>query len=221
MYRYLEKLAQIGSEPLGGVLDLEEVSRMIQMDGSNKHELIYLLGLKNGFYAFESALHVLPYWGQSPTDQEIIRWNEPSLWRSLYGEGTAQMFFFAEDLFGCQFYCNSEEVGRFDPETGDSEHLSRTLEDWADLVLTDYAVQTGYKIARQWQAAHGPLRPGNRLVPIYPFVTSQGSYDLSNLYEIDSLEGLRSRAEFAAAIKNLPDGAKIKITPIDLPNLPA
>ena len=68
-----------------------------------------MLALKNGFYAFELALHVFP--AQS-CDQHIglDLWNSETLWRSAYGEVTNGCGFFAEDIFGGQFCFNLKTV---------------------------------------------------------------------------------------------------------------
>jgi hypothetical protein len=72
-------------------------------------------------------------------------------------------------------------------------------------------------VAHAWQAQHGPIRQGNRLVPIYPLIAEEGSYDISNFYEIDALKGMLSRASFALQIRAIKDGEKVRLTPIDVP----
>jgi hypothetical protein len=149
-------------------------------------------------------------------DQDLLRWNEPRLWKHAYDESAASAFCFAEDIFGYQFCLRNDEVGRFDPETGGVEHLCSDLEEWADLVCSDYYAQTGYKIARDWQAARGAIQPGNRLVPIHPFITSAGTYELDNLYEGNAVAGMLSRADFARQVRSIPDDTQIRIVPTNL-----
>jgi hypothetical protein len=84
------------------------------------------------------------------------------------------------------------------------------------MMCSDFNIQTGYPVARSWQEEHGPIQVGNRLVPIYPLISSQGSYELSNFYEVNAIKGLLSRADFARQIKNVPDGSAIKLIPKNL-----
>ncbi len=210
----LEKLAGLGSVSLAPKSDLSEAQQWLPLSARHKDPLLYLLSLRNGFYAFESALHVFPF---SMLDccnrQDLLRWNAPDLWKYAYGLDGDDLFCFAEDVFGYQFCVHEDRIGHFDPETGEVSDLCGSLEEWATLMCSDFEVHTGYRVAHDWQASRGPLKIGNRLVPIYPFVTSEGTYELSNLYEVNALAGMRSRAEFARQIKAIPDGGHIRIVP--------
>ena len=81
---------------------------------------------------------------------------------------------------------------------------------WADRILQDYEVMTGYPLAHQWQIEHGRLLDGKRLLPITPFLCG-GSFDISNLYACDALEGMRLRGELSKQLSKLPDGAEMRI----------
>jgi hypothetical protein len=139
----------------------------------------------DGFYAFESALHVFPFsMIDCNNQQDLLRWNSPDLWRHKYGPDADNLFFFAEDIFGYQFCFSGNRVGRFDPETGSVDDICRTIEKWASIICQDFEFHTGYRIAHEWQAAKGPVSEGNRLVPIIPLITKEGAYELSNFYEV-------------------------------------
>jgi hypothetical protein len=146
----------------------------------------------------------------------LVRWNERETWKYAYPEDSDGLLAFAEDIFGCQFCIQAGKIVRFDPETGEAELVCGSIEEWAGLICEDFEVQTGYQIAHEWQKPKGPLRPGSRLVPIYPLVTSQGSYELSNFYEVDATKGMLSRADFARQIKGVSDGSQIRIAPTHL-----
>jgi len=131
-------------------------------------ELSELLEARNGFYAFESALHVFPV---EPASTETLEtWNAADGWRAAYGGMAKGLLFFAEDVFGGQFALRGDDVCTFDPETGDLARMATSLEDWAGQVLDRYSVLTGHPLAHDWQIAHSPLEPGKRLVPTVPFV---------------------------------------------------
>lgn len=97
----LHKLAELGSKPICADFDVGAFRQSLQLPECFKQDLLRLLKLKNGFYAFESALHVFPF---SDIDvyeqQDLLRWNSPDLWKSLYGADAEGLFCFAEDVFG-------------------------------------------------------------------------------------------------------------------------
>lgn len=176
-------------------------------------ELSEMLRHKNGFYAFESALHVFPA-GSTDKETGIDAWNSRELWINNYHGMADKCIFFAEDIFGGQFCLKSNAIYTFDPETGDLEFFAHNLNEWAEYLIQNYAVVTGYPLAHEWQKKAGALTPGSRLVPKIPFVIG-GAFDIDNLAAISSLQGMRWRAELAVQIKDLPEGASVKLTIIE------
>lgn len=171
-----------------------------------------ILGSKNGFYAFESALQV--YAVDIPGDLSLERWNSPDLWRGRYSDVDEGWVFFGQDIFGEQFFLAGDVVGKFNPETGDVEQFAVNLEDWAKNILDDYEVTTGHPLEHAWQVAHGGLRRGDRLVPKIPFVAG-GQYSLGNLHACESLRSMYLRADLARQIRDLPDGAQFVYKVVD------
>jgi hypothetical protein len=200
-----EKLLSISSEALAPPSDA-----MPPFLANWKHgpELFAMLKQKNGFYAFESALHVFSITADPASGLE--GWNSQSLWRGAYKDLAQGLLFFAEDVFQDQFCLSDRGVIRFHAETGETEPLADSVEAWADLILSDYSMQTGWKLAHEWQALHGPLPPGKRLMPKIPFVLG-GEYSLGNLWAGNPLEGMSFKADVAKQIRNLPDGTKIRL----------
>ncbi|GAA1923654.1 hypothetical protein GCM10009815_17820 [Nocardioides marmoribigeumensis] len=181
----------------------------VRLDGGPvAEELGALLVARNGFYAFESALHVFGS-GPSVTGGSLEEWNAEHGWRVAYGELAEGLLFFAEDVFGVQFALRGDRVVTFDPETGDVGAMGTSIEDWADQLLSDYRELTGYPVAHDWQSRHGTLVPGTRLVPKRPFVLG-GAFDVANLYALDATEGMRVRGDLAAQLRDLPDGAQVR-----------
>lgn len=204
---YSKKLVEIGSQPLG----FEEFGgdlTALQARGGTYLELANILRQKDGFYAFESALHFRP-WRTSSNSVGIVEWNSEAGWRSEYGELAIGCLFFAEDLFAGQFCLKDGEVWQFDPETGDLKRLGTTLEDWARSVMQDYKFLTGQPLANEWQRLNGSLPFGARLVPKVPFVLG-GEFSVSNLTLMDAERGMRVRGNLARQLHSLPDGAQIQ-----------
>jgi hypothetical protein len=180
-----------------------------RLAGALADQLLRMLVQRNGFYALESALHVFPT--HSSQDEIGLRdWNEDTLWRGAYKGIADGCLFFAEDIFGGQFCIKDNKIYIFDPETGALEYLADDIENWAKIVLSDYETLTGYPLAHQWQKKNGQLPTGKRLLPKVPFVLG-GDFVLDNMYMADAVEGMRFRADIACQIKDLPDGAEIKL----------
>lgn len=202
---YIEKLLSISGSDLSKCKP--QINQELYDLSELANELLNFLNRRNGFYAFESALHVFP---SHATQEEfsIEDWNSHLLWRNLYSGLDEGCLFFAEDVFGGQFCCKDNKIYTFDPETGLLNYLADHFEEWAKHLLDDYEFLTGYSLAKTWQKIYGSLPRKKRLVPKKLFVVG-GEFALNNLYLCDSVEAMRFRAEFANQIKNLPDGTKI------------
>ena len=203
----LDRLLLISSLPLCEHTP-EIFGQTRKLAGKLADELLGMLLKCNGFYAFESSLHVFP----THSDQleiGISDWNDNALWCSAYKGLADECLFFAEDAFGGQFCIKDNSVFTFDPETGELEYLADDIEGWARILLSDYEILTGLVLAHQWQKNNGQVPVGKRLLPKVPFVLG-GEYSLSNLYLSDSVRGMKIRAHIAHQIKNLPDGAQVK-----------
>ena len=89
-------------------------------------ELLRMLERKNGFYAFESSLHVFPLTSDIVNGSTLDEWNSDTLWRNDYGDLTKGLLFFAEDILQGQFFVlSSSGVLRFNAETGGDETSHR------------------------------------------------------------------------------------------------
>jgi hypothetical protein len=204
----LLKLLSVASEPLLTPPHPREAERLSSI-GAKSAELWEILLWKNGWYAFESALHLFPL-GTRENILDLQDWNSESLWRSEYKELASDCFFFAEDTFGSQFCFKEGQIHTFDPETGRTRIFASHLGEWAGKILDDYNLYTGYPVAHEWQRLHRPLTQGERLLPKTPFVF-QGAYTVENLYALDCVEGMKLRASIAIQLRDLPDGSRVRL----------
>ncbi|MBC3842137.1 SMI1/KNR4 family protein [Streptacidiphilus sp. 4-A2] len=179
--------------------------------GAIRH-LYALLSRRNGFYAFESALHVFPSGGPSLPGRSLEEWNEPRLWIDSYGELISPALFFAEDVFGGQFSIAGDTVLRFDPETAKSTEFASGIEAWGAQVLAQYNFATGYSIAHAWQVENGAIPVGHRLIPGIPFCVG-GDFAVGNMVLVESAAAMRYWGNFAKEIAQLPDGAQLRFNP--------
>jgi len=208
MSEKLTQLLSMSSAAIAGPPSAEAVRALTSGKSARlEQELCSLLADKNGFFSFESALAV------RPLDNErqplgVLQWNHPSLWRAEYKINLGESVFFAEVAFGIQFCTRDDSVQSFDPETGRFTKVAETLEDWARWILENHTLRTGWPLAHQWQAQHGPLQPGMRLLPKVPFVCG-GQFSVENLYVLKDVDGMRFRASLANQLINVPDGTEI------------
>jgi|SRR5215469_2188679 len=204
---HVEKLTAIASEPLRP--EPESMPDFLR-DWFLGPALFGMLKQKNGFYAFECALHVFPLAADPAAGLE--GWNADSLWRKEYGELTDGLLFFAEDIFQDQFCLSKQRSGvfRFYAETGQRDFVADSLESWAERILSNYRMETGWPLAHEWQAQHGPLKHGQRLMPKVPFFMG-GEYKLENLWAGNPLEGMRQKGDLATQTRDLPEGAKVRL----------
>lgn len=208
----VKKICALGSTSIRSVLVAAD--RLVDaFGGSNAGLLLSILQLKNGFFAFEKALHVFSDLGAAG-DHGLIEWNADNLWRKEYDGMADGCLFFAEDILGTQFCIHGHKIFTFEPETGRLEYMATTVEEWAETVLTDCGLWTGYRLAREWQKLHGALSIGSRLVPKVPFVLG-GEYVVDNLYAAESVKSMRFRASLAVQVRDLPDGSSVRIRLID------
>lgn len=201
----VEKLLEISSDPLGkrpeGPSTLLDPYKL-------GPELLNMLQGRNGFYTFESSLHVFPL--TSSNAMGLEEWNALSLWRNSYQDLAEGLLFFAEDAFQDQFCLSADAVLRFRAETGERVFLADSIENWAAVLLENYQQESGWPLASKWQAEHGPLQPGRRLMPKIPFLLG-GEYSIDNLWAGDSVEGMRFKADIAIQTRDLPDGSTVRL----------
>ena len=205
----LSKLLALASEPISRyrVAPIEIIANY----GSHHlvQELSGFLAQRNGFFAYEKALYVRPFDVSMP-EYGLSTWNAQSNWRNAYQGLADNCLFFAEDIFGDQFAIQHGGIVRFKPETGDVEAIADSLDGWADAILQEPEVETGYPVALNWTATYGAFANNQRLIPKTFFVIG-GGYELENFYAFDCAESLRLRAEFAIQISELPDGQAIDL----------
>jgi hypothetical protein len=174
-------------------------------------ELCRMLSDKNGFYAFESALHVFPLCTHRE-HMSLQHWNDAATWKSAFGESLVDSIVcFAQDVVGEQFAIVGDKVVGFSAESGEIRPLANTIDEWACRILTEYEVLTAYPLAHEWQVRFRLLREGERLVPKKAFIFG-GDYAVDNLYALEAVAAMRLRGDIYRQIRHLPDGAKVSIS---------
>lgn len=123
----LDKLLSVAGESIGDPSDIVELSE-IEVAGSLTSDFFRIFERKNGFYAFENALHILSVIKKG-SEIELLSWNSLGLWRNSYEVLVPECVFFAEDAFGFQFCIMSDGVYLFDLETTRFDFLAKDIEE--------------------------------------------------------------------------------------------
>ncbi len=149
MGKALDKLLSIASNGLW----TERARRRLTPGDWDTSDLEDLLNRRNGFYAFESALHVLPW--ESDGVMDISRWNNAELWKAGYDGAADGLLCFAENAFGDQFCLSELGIIRFDPETTATSLMARRSRSGPQ----SFSKTTGGRRLGQWPMT-GKLRTG-------------------------------------------------------------
>src|ERR1700683_3555570 len=96
------RLLSIGSHALAPAFETSGELLDGRLRCSVGDELLGLLSIRNGFYAFESALLIRPLYSESDP-LGLVQWNRADLWKSEYKSKLGDVVCFAEDIFGVQF----------------------------------------------------------------------------------------------------------------------
>jgi hypothetical protein len=161
----------------------------------------------NGGYFWDRALLLRPT-QDDLGPLSVARWNESSLWRGLYGGAAAGLTFFGEDTFGVQFALHGNNVVSFDPETAEVSHCAGGFDEFVDLVVSEAEFYTGFPVLRAWEAEHGALEVGHRLVPRQAFMLG-GEFSAADVVSRPDVEGMRMRAQLWMTTKDVRDGETI------------
>ena len=172
-----------------------------------------LLSLHNGLTAFDGGLRIFgteP--GKLPTLQE---WNQQNGWRSAYKELIKKtLVFFAEDVFGNQFALDDGKVLYFDVENGRATPFGDSFLQWLSSIIEDPVDRLQLMPYKNWRGKGERLEPSEHLCPVYPFIV-KADPPLHELYRVNSVEDMQYKGHFAYQIKDVPDGAQIKIKVTD------
>jgi hypothetical protein len=174
--------------------------------GAPGRELLDVWGVQDGFLAFDGALVLRPC-SDGAGVLDVVRWNEPGLWRDAYPL-SLQGVFFAEDAFGNPFGLTEQGVALLDAETAELEAFADSLEGWAERILDEPEYHTGWPLLVEWQGVHGALPLGRRLAPKRPFALG-GEYVVDNLAAARDVDAMKARGRLAAQLSSLKPGERV------------
>ncbi len=143
--------------------------------------------------------------------RSLAEWNEPALWRAEYDGLADGPEFLAETFLGEQFRLVDQQIVRWNLVTGETESTSRSWDEWLDFVRGDPGSEVPRWLLHDWESVNRPLEPFEHLAAKRPFVLG-GKYDVDNLYATDSVANLRWNAQLARQMRDIPDGAEVRVS---------
>ncbi len=167
-----------------------------------------IAAIGNGGFFFDSSLQLYSY-TKDYIFNNIDYVNQ--FLKEEYNNIAAGLIFFGQDVFGNQF-CFNEQDGKitfFNIETGDREIIAYDIDDWIGLLFDETDYFTGYKLLRVWKIENG-FSFNQRLCPKLPFILG-GGYTVSNMYASTFPDYIKTAANIAKQVYNLPDGTNFKI----------
>ena len=184
----------------------KKTDKQFSFDGDNTY--LKFISEHNGGYFFNNSLHLFG------TDSEAIYHDllyRNNFFKMNYGNMVENLFFIGEDLFGNAFAFEEKSICLFNIETGEKEILASDFKAWLLLLKNDLDYLTGVSFTKNLSESEiASLAKGKRLSAKYPFVLG-GAYAAENLAFKSFEENLEYNSLIAKQIKDLPDGAQIKI----------
>jgi hypothetical protein len=169
-----------------------------------------LLERANGYVAYHGGLHVRGACMKPRWHSLREAWFGQDAIHRLYPAVQESDVPFAEDALGDQFLLRDAVVHRLSAETGDVESLHVGLYDFDQAVRSDPVDYLSLAPLENYHLQGGTLAPGQLLSVFPPFVLRTDRSD-SSYRAIDSLDRRRSLAALARQLRELPDGAQVRI----------
>ncbi|WP_425399727.1 hypothetical protein [Aeoliella sp.] len=166
-------------------------------------ELQHYLKQCNGFILFRGGLHVRG--ACTAPDWHSLRevWKDDHALSELYAEVAPTDVPFAQDCMGDQFLLRKSHVVRLKAEDGGLEELNLSLDGFFAAYLADPEGFLSFSIER-------PLEPGMVFFAYPPFVVK--SEKPPSLGTVPVFDALHAHAALADQLRDLPDGAEIRIS---------
>jgi hypothetical protein len=173
-----------------------------------------LLQQLNGFIQFHGGLHVRGACRQPSWHSLRNAWKGVHAFDALYPAVLPEDIPFAEDCMGDQFLLRCGQVLQLEAETGELHALDLSLAGFFQAVQADPIEFLSLAPLLRFQQDGGALEPGQLLDAAPPFCVEQSAEGV-HLAAIPADERRQFLADFAAQIRDVPDGGTIVIKIVD------
>lgn len=169
----------------------------------------------NGGFFFDDALLIYSHaavdcYPSIKTVNEVLVSSFENLFKGLIS--------FGQDVFGNQFcFCkDSSNIYVFSIEDGKKELLSPSFQEWIGLLEADYDFIVGCSYIQDWKGQK-IIKDDERLCSKIPFIIG-GEYKVDNFYNCSFPGYLKTNADIAKQISDLPEGTPVKLKIIPPPS---
>ncbi len=173
-------------------------------------DLASILGQMNGFIQYAGGLHVRGACREPAWHSLRDAWDGEAAFHRLYPEVRADDVPFAEDCVGDQFLLRDGHVWRLSSETGDVESRGVGLLGFFESASADPIAYLSLYPLLQHQREGGKLMPG-QLLSVWPPFCAEESRNGVSLREISADSRRSFLAHFAAQLRDVDDGGKIRV----------
>lgn len=176
-----------------------------------------LLSQRNGFVLFNGGLHIRGA-VHSPEWHSLRKvWRGDLALHQLFPAVEESDVPFGQDCLGDQFLLRSGVVHRLQAEYGEIESLALSLGAFLDRAHENPVEFLSMSPLLQFLSDGGEIKPGQLLNAYPPFVI-KGDADGVRLQAISMIEQISFLGDFSRQLSNLPNGTKVEIKVINLPN---
>lgn len=178
-----------------------------------------LLQRSNGLHLFGMGLHIFGVGPVVPEFHDVNRWNDSELWKHEYRELVQGRVFFAESIFGDQyFYGEGGDINKFLAETGHSYSVAVSFSEWTEKLFSNSEDLLELDVLRRWQAdASAEIQPGQHLCPRIPFCLGGKIETAQDGYLCAAADDMRFKGQLACQLKKLRPGDKVDLKVINMP----
>ncbi len=193
---------------------LAELKKEYEFDSMH----VDILSYSNGLFLKNNCLHIFGY-GEGEKYHDIKEWNSKTLWRDEFTGLIGDEIFFAETIFGDQFYYNENgKIVKFLSETAHCQVVSQNFSQWVNIILTESFELLDDDVLLDWVGDKAiKILPGSHLVPRIPFCLGGHIERNNDGYIAQSINDMHFKGQLARQLKNIKPGEKVDLTAINVP----
>jgi hypothetical protein len=168
----------------------------------------------NGFIQFHGGLHIRGACREPAWHSLRDAWLGEFAYHRLYPDVKPEDVPFGEDCMGDQFLLRAGQVWQLAAETGEVKPKDVSLSEFLRLAQADPLTYLAMQPLLQFHQEGGILEPGRLLAAYPPFCVKEAASGV-HLAAVSADERRRFLADFAAQIRDVPDGGKIEFKIVD------
>jgi len=174
-------------------------------------ELAAVLAHTNGMVAGRGAIHLRGVCDSPLWHSLEVAWRGPLSFAARYRSVRQSDIPFAQDALGDQYLWREGTVWRLNAESDELELQESSLPCFLDAVSADAATYLKLGPLVAFWEQNGSLVPG-QLLSVYPPLLVRPDAGRYSYRAVSAADRLGALADFAARVRDLPDGTQIVVT---------